>query len=136
MKFQFMKERSKEFPIGKMAEVLQVTVNGYYSYVRRKSSLKEETNTLLMSAIEKIYREGRSMYGSPRIHGKLSKLGIRCSRRRVAKLMKKRGLTAKMRKSWKRTTKPGKREAAKNLVRQEFKVVSPNHTWVLDISVP
>jgi len=48
--------------------------------------------------------------------------------------MKKEGLAAKMRKSWKKTTKPGRRAAAKNLVSQEFKVSAPNHTWVSDIT--
>jgi len=48
--------------------------------------------------------------------------------------MKKEGLAAKMRKSWKKTTKPGRRAAAKTLVSQEFKVSAPNHTWVSDIT--
>lgn len=134
MKFQFMKDRSREFPIEKMAEVFEVSINGYYSYIKRKPSLREKENTHLMDLIAKIYREGRSMYGSPRVHGKLNNLGISCSRKRVAKLMKQQGLAAKMRKSWKRTTKEGKREAAKNLVCQEFRVSRPNHTWVSDIT--
>lgn len=48
--------------------------------------------------------------------------------------MKKQGLAAKMRKSWRKTTKEGKRASAKNLVCQEFKVNAPNHTWVSDIT--
>lgn len=134
MKLQFMKERSEEFPIEKMAKVLQVSVNGYYSYIKKKPSDREKENIQLMDLIKKIHQEGRFMYGSPRVHGRLSNLGIHCSRKRVAKLMKKQGLAAKMRKSWKRTTKQGKREAAKNLVCQEFKVPFPNHTWVSDIT--
>lgn len=134
MKFWFIKERSNEFSIEKMAKALQVSVSGYYSYIGRKPSLRKKETNQLTDAIRKIYRDGRRMYGSPRIHGKLGKLGVRCSRRRVAKIMKKEGLAAKMRRSWKRTTKAGKKEAAKNLVCQKFTVPFPNHTWVSDIT--
>lgn len=129
-----MKEYSEEFAIEKMAGVLEVSVTGYYSYIKRNTSFREKENNQLMGLIREIYREGRCMYGSPRIYGKMKRQGIRCSRKRVAKLMRKQGLAAKMRKSWKKTTKQGNREAAKNLVCQEFKVSSPNHTWVSDIS--
>lgn len=129
-----MKERAKEFSIEKMAKIFEVSINGYYSYIKRNPSCREKENKHLMDLILKTYYEGRSMYGSPRIHGRLNNLGVSCSRKRVAKLMKKGGLAAKMRKSWKKTTKPGKRAAANNLVCQEFKVRTPNHTWVSDIT--
>lgn len=129
-----MKEKSNEFPLEKMAEVFGVSVTGYYSYIKRNPSFREKENSYLMHLIEKIYREGRYMYGSPRIHGRMNHLGINCSRKRVAKLMRKLGLAAKMRKSWKKTTRQGKREAVQNLVCQEFRVNSPNHVWVSDIT--
>jgi len=134
MKFEFMKDKSKEFSIEKMAEVFELSINGYYSYIKRKPSRRERENNHLTDLVIRTYREGRSMYGSPRIHGRLKRLGVNCSRKRVAKLMKNQGLSAKMRKSWEKTTKQGKREAAKNLVCQEFRVDTPNHTWVSDIT--
>lgn len=129
-----MKEKREEFSIEKMAKVFEVSVNGYYSYLKRASSGREKENSDLMVMIKKIYHEGRCMYGSPRIQAKLKQMGKKCSRKRVGKLMKKQGLAAKMRKSWKRTTKQSKREAAKNLVCQEFRVSSANRVWVSDIT--
>ena len=129
-----MKDRSKEFSIEKMAKVFEVSVNGYYSYVKRKPSLRETENNELIDLIKEVYREGKCMYGSPRISGRLKNSGIKCSRKRVAKLMRKEGIAAKMRKSWKKTTKQGKRKGAKNLLSQKFKVDEPNHTWVSDIT--
>ncbi len=129
-----MQENEKSFPMEKMAQVFQVSVSGYYAYSKREPSSREEENQKLIRLIEEIYKEGRSMYGSPRIHAKIQRLGKKCSRKRVAKLMRERGIVAKMRKSWKRTTKPRKREAAENLVKQEFMVDVPNHTWVSDFT--
>jgi len=134
MKFKFMQEKADEFSLEKMAKVLQVSVSGYYSYINRRSSLREEENNELIDVIEKIYLEGRHVYGSPRVHARLSQLGIHCSKKRVARLMRKQGLVAKMRKNWKRTTKQGKGKASDNLICQEFKVSRPNHTWVSDIT--
>jgi putative transposase len=77
MKFEFIKERSEEFSIEKMAEVFEMSINGYYSYIKRKPSSREKENKYLMDLVTKTYCEGRSMYGSPRVHGRLNKLGIR-----------------------------------------------------------
>lgn len=129
-----MRENENNFSIEKMALVLGVSARGFYAYRNRKTSSREETNKNLLEEIKKIYEEGRKLYGSPRVHGRLIKLGIRCSRKRVARLMRKSGLAAQMRKKWKRTTIPGKREVAKNLVNQDFTVDFPNSTWVSDIT--
>ena len=71
-----MKERSKEFSIEKMAKVFQVSINGYYSYIKRSPSSREKENEDLKDLIVKIYHEGRSMYGSPRVKGRLNNLGV------------------------------------------------------------
>ena len=134
MRYQFMQEERRLFPIGKMAEVLKVSVSGYYAYLRRPPSVREGTNKSMVSSIKKIYQEGRSMYGSPRIHAKLRERGIICSRKTVAKLMNKHGIAAKMRKSWKRTTKQGTREASSNLLEQDFRAEAPNEKWASDIT--
>lgn len=129
-----MRENENHFCIEKMAEVLEVSSRGFYAYRKRNRTLREGENRALLQEIKKIYEEGRCLYGSPRVHGRLIKLGIKCSRKRVARLMRKNGLRARMRKQWKRTTLPGKREAALNLVNQDFKVELPNSVWVSDIT--
>jgi putative transposase len=134
VKYRFMQEAGKEFPVGKMAKVLKVSVSGYYAYVHRKPSLRAEKNKRLVTLIRKIHQEGRSMYGSPRIYAKLQRLGDACSRKTVARLMRKHGIAAKMRKSWKRTTKAGKRKASDNLLKQNFRAETPNEKWASDIT--
>jgi transposase InsO family protein len=90
-----MQEEQQRFPVGKMAKVLKASVSGYYAYLRRKPSLREEKNKRLIDLIRRIYREGRSMYGSPRIHNKLKNQKDTCSRKTVARLMKRYGIAAK-----------------------------------------
>ena len=55
--------------------------------------------------IQEIYEASRQTYGSPRIHAELKDQGEVCSRQRIAKLMKKAGIMAKMTQKFKVTTK-------------------------------
>ena len=129
-----MQEHAEKYSIGKMAKLFQVSVRGFYSYKNRTISSREKENQKLFEQIEQIYQEGRGVYGSPRIHGRLVKRGISCSRKRVARIMKSHGIASKLRKCWKRTTRQGKREAFDNHIQQEFYAHFPNQKWVSDIS--
>lgn len=135
MKFEFMKEHRNEFDIGKMAELLVVSRSGYYNFLLRKKSKREADNEKLKGEIRKIHEKNRRVYGSPRIHTELKKQGERCSRRRVAKLMKEEGIQAKMRKRWCKTTQVNEQsKASANHLNQNFIVEEPNSVWVSDIS--
>ena len=85
--------------------------------------------------IKAVYEFSRQTYGSPRIHAELKDQGESCSRQRIAKLMRKAGIIAKMHKKFKVTTKVNsKAKAAPNLLKQNFTAAQPNQRWVADIS--
>ena len=115
--------------------MLGVSRSGYYRYAKRKPSqclLEEER---LIMKIKVIYEASRQTYGSPRVHAELKDQGETCSRQRVAKLMKKAGIMAKMTKKFKVTTKANpKAKAAPNLLEQNFTAEHPNRRWVADIT--
>jgi len=134
MKYRFMQQKAKTFPVEKMALVLDVSKSGYYAYLSREASRRDQENEVLLAYIQDIHKQSRKTYGSPRIHAKLSQMKVGCSRKRVAKLMRMHGIQAKMRKKWKKTTKQGKGKPAKNLLQQNFYSPKPNHAWVGDIT--
>lgn len=77
----------------------------------------------------------RKTYGSPRIHAELCSQGETCSYRRVAHLMKKAGIEAKMKKRFKLTTKANpKAKVAPNLLQQNFTAKALNQRWVADVT--
>jgi putative transposase len=49
---------------------------------------------VLANHIQAVYHACRQVYGSPRIHAELQAQGIMSSRKRVARLMRERGLSA------------------------------------------
>jgi transposase InsO family protein len=62
--------------------------------VSRQNQLEDSQ---LAEHIQAGYHANRQVYGSPRIHAELREQGILCSRRRVARLMRERGLSARRR---------------------------------------
>lgn len=90
---------------------------------------------MLAEQIQAVYQMCRQVYGSPRIHAELRAQGIRCSRKRVARLMRERGLSARRRHHRTITTKsePGTR-VAPNLLDQDFTASRPNEKWTGDIT--
>jgi putative transposase len=118
-----------------MAKVLTVSASGYYQFVKGLPSCHAKEDERLLLMIKAIHDGSRQTYGSPRVHAELRAQGERCSRRRVARLMKAAGLMAKMQKRFKVTTKVNeKAKAAPNLLQQDFKAPQPNKKWVSDIT--
>jgi transposase InsO family protein len=119
-----------------MACVLGVSRSGYYEFIDRAPSKRALENEALLLEIKKVHKNSRGTYGSPRVHAKLKSLGSPYSRTRVAKLMRKEGLQAKMRKKWKVTTKPSKKALMikPNHLDKNFTLEAPNKVWASVIS--
>ncbi len=133
MRFEFMKKWSIQFPIEKMAKVLNVSKSGYYNYLKASISSRKIENLRLLEKIKNIHLEAREIYGSPRIHKELEKMGESCSRKRVSKLMKENKIRAKTNRKWKKRNKPIL-WSAPNLLNQKFTASRPNEIWVSDIT--
>ncbi len=106
MKYQFIAAHQREYPVKTMCRVLEVAVSGFYAWLRRLGapSRRSQENTGLGERIGRIYEANRQVYGSPRIHAALRAEGEHCGRKRVARLMREHGLSAKPRRHRTRTT--------------------------------
>lgn len=136
MIFKFMKSHANEFKIEKMAQVFKVSRDGYYKYLRQQPSVRKIENQALLSTIRVIHKKSRELYGSPRVHSALKKLGKKYSRKRVAKIMQQNGIQSKIKKRWKTATKGTKdlTLVVSNLLNQNFTVNAPDRVWVSDIT--
>jgi putative transposase len=125
----------KEYPVSVLCETLGVSLSGYYAWKNRPLSQHQREDRQLAERIQAAYYASRQVYGSPRIHAELREQGLRCSRRRVARLMRERGLSARRRRHRTITTQsvPGAR-VAPNRLNQEFTASRPNEKWTGDIT--
>lgn len=118
-----------------MCSVLGVSASAYYEWEREQESAHERRDSELTAAIRELFAKSRGRYGTPRIHGELTKRGVHVSRKRVARLMREAGLRARGARKYKATTDSNHAHPiAPNLLGQQFRVDTPNAVWVSDIT--
>jgi putative transposase len=83
------------YPVSTMCRVLGVSVSGYYDWRGREPSANAREDGGLAKRIHQIFDAHRAVYGGPCVHAELRAQGIRCSKERVARLMREMGLVAK-----------------------------------------
>ena len=79
MRYQFIEEQKKAWPVTLMCEVLNVSRSGYYDWTARGQSPQVSENHNLDRRIREIFAEHRHRYGAPRITKTLHHEGLRCS---------------------------------------------------------
>ncbi len=118
-----------------MCQVLNVSESGYYAWRKREPSQRKRVDESLGALIEDAYQNNRRVYGSPRLHAELKEQGMHCSRKRVARLMRERGINVKpKRRKVKTTDSNHSNPVAPNLLKRVFTADAPNTKWVADIT--
>jgi putative transposase len=135
MKYLFIADHQNEFPVIRLCQVLNVSESGYYAWCKREPSQRKREDERLGKRIEDAYQNNRRVYGSPRLHAELKEQGVRCGRKRVARLMRERGISAKAkRRKMKTTDSQHTNPVAANLLQRDFTADAPNTKWVADIT--
>ena len=78
----------EEHSIADLCAALGVSRSGYHAWVARTPGPRAQADAVLWPLIEQAYEESRQTYGSPRIRQWLGRHGQKCSRHRVARLMR------------------------------------------------
>jgi transposase InsO family protein len=124
-----------DYRLAELCSALEIAPSGYYQWRKCKQSLRAQEDERLLHKIREIHHAKRARYGSPRVHAELKEAGERCSRKRVARLMRLNGIAAKHKRKFKATTDSGHKYAvAPNLLEQNFKASEPNRVWTADIT--
>lgn len=130
-RYAFIEEHRSEFPVTLMCETLQVSRSGFYEFRKRERSQHSKDDERLSHKIEKLFIESKQTYGARRIEKALDET---CSKHRVSRLMREKGLVPKKRRRWKwRYRKVERPNVSPNLLQRDFSVSEPNQTWVGDI---
>jgi putative transposase len=124
------------YGVKRMCRALRVSRSGYYAWRGRPASQRAQANEALVAQIQEEHRTSRQTYGSPRIHAALQRKGTACGRNRVARLMRRHGITA--RKAHRRfpqtTVRNSWAKPASNLLNQDFSSPAADRKWVTDIT--
>jgi putative transposase len=133
--YKLIDAEKASFPVAVLCKVLSVSRSGYYDWRDRPPSRRSRQDAALTVKIYEIHQRSRETYGSPRVHAELRSIGVRCGRKRVARLMRKEGLRGCIRGRRKRTTRRDRRAVpAEDLVRRDFAAAGPDRLWTADIT--
>jgi putative transposase len=133
--FRFVDAEKAHFPVSLLCKMVGVSKSGYYAWRDRPPSKRTLEDAALTERIVEVHKRSRETYGYPRVHAQLRALGVRCGRRRVARLMRKAGIRGCMRSRKKRTTRRDPRAApAPDLVNRNFRASAPDRLWTADIT--
>jgi putative transposase len=134
--YRLIDAEKASYPISLLCRILRVSRSGYYGWKGRPPSERDKENAALTEKIREIHSRSRQVYGYPRIHAELKALGVLCSRKRVARLMRKAGLRGCPRARKKRITTRRDPYATPvpDLVKRNFTAAAPNKLWTADIT--
>jgi len=135
-KYACVSALAKEYPVTLVCRVLGLARSGSYAWLRRPESARHTSDRLLTAAIEQVFVASRRTYGSPRVHAELRAQGVRCARKRVARLMRHAALVARSPRRRRLATPKSEHSLplVANRLERRFRVEAPNQVWVSDIT--
>jgi transposase InsO family protein len=125
-----------QYGVAFLCQRYKVSRSGFYAWLARDGSQRRRNDEALGARIERIHRDSAERYGSPRVHEVLKKQGIRCSNKRVARLMRERGLRARVSRLYRNGSGLVRRFFAKtgNLRLEEPLPTRTDQIWVGDLT--
>lgn len=134
-KYAFVAAHARSYPVTMLCRVLGLARSGYYLWKKQPRSKHAEQDATLGAQIQAIVRGSRRTYGSPRVHASLRAQGVKCSKKRVARLMRANALVARRKRRSIATTNSRHAEpVAANELARNFQSSAPNRVWVADIT--
>ena len=120
-----------------MCAALKVARQGCYSWKSRLPSAHAVRDAELAELISQVRSKVRNIYGAPKTFMRLRALGVRTSRKRVARIMRERGWRGVTRACAKQPSgekRASMRESAADLVKRRFEADGPDMAWFADIT--
>ena len=121
-----------------MFRVLGVRASAFYRWKKRPVSQRQQQRETLAIHIKELFHDSEGRYGSPRIYRDLKAVGLKCSPKRVAQIMREQRLVAhKPRKFVVTTDSNHAFPVAQNLLNREYQVENVDgldRAWAGDIT--
>ena len=134
MRFAFILAEKAFYPISVLCRVLGVSRSGFHAWAKREPSRRARDDAKLAVEVAAAHARSRGTYGSPRVTAELKARGVRVGRKRVARLMRSKGLEARRKRRFRKTTdSKHANPVAPNILGRMFGAAAPNLAWATDV---
>jgi putative transposase len=129
-------EKAEHRNVAKACELLEVSRSAFYDWHQHRPSARQIADEALAERIQVIFDDSRGTYGWPRVHKELRRQGVHASRKRVARIMRQKGLVGRCRRRSTRTTFSDPETKAADLIKRAFGpgTVELDRVYVSDIT--
>lgn len=129
-------EKAQHHNVAKACELLQVSRSAFYDFAQHRPSARALADEQLGERIEEIFDASRGTYGWPRVHKALRDEGVHASRKRVARIMRQKGLIGRCQRRSTKTTISDPETKAADLLKRVFgpETVELDRVYVSDIT--
>jgi putative transposase len=124
---------SVQYPVKDCCLALNVSRSGYYQWKEAQPSARALQERELFQELEKLFKDNRGRYGSPRMTRALRENGYRVGKNRVARLMRERTLVARKKRAFRPKTTRSVKVAVPNQI-ADLEALAPDQIWVSDIT--
>lgn len=133
-RFQFIEAEQSRFGVKHLCERLGVSRSGFYAWRRRPVSKHHLEDEALLLRIRDVFIRSKGIAGSPVVHRRLRREGVRVGCKRVARLMRQNGLKARAATLYRRSPGTARffRRHPNRIV--DVKTSAPNQILVADIT--
>ncbi|MEE3130858.1 MAG: IS3 family transposase [Pseudomonadota bacterium] len=136
VKYGFITQHKKTWPISLMCQVLGVSRHNYYGAVRRNEQLEPDPqHDELIEWVQKIADASDFTYGVRRMKRALNSLGYPVGKQRTRALMKEADVSVRRRRKYKVTTNSDHQQPVfDNVLSRDFDAQKPDQAYVSDIT--
>jgi len=130
-----MQQMRLDYPLDTICALFDVSRSGYYTWLKRKPSKREQEEPRLVAEIKASHRRNLETYGPERLQDDLADHGIAVGVHRIKRRRKDHGIRCKQKRRYKTTTNSRHDlPVAANHLDQKFVATAPNQVRVTDIT--
>jgi len=130
-----MRELQPDYPLEVMSRLFDVSRSGYYRWLKRKPTKREQEEPRLVAEVKAAHQRTRGTYGPERLQRDLADHDVPVGVHRIKRIRKEHGIKCIQHRKYKATTNSKhKLPVAANHLEQQFTAEAPNKVWVTDIT--
>lgn len=136
-RFRFISTHRTSYGVKRLCTILAVSRSGFYRWAAAEPARSDRAaaEDRLAEQIASVHTDSGGVYGSPRVTVELRAQGLSVNRKRVERVMRRRGIVGRHLRRRRRTTVPDPTAApVADLIGRDFTATRPDQRWCGDIT--